>query len=951
MSLPEIPDSSEIWTAGKGINGIGNHPNPPPNQIFGPFKSVGEYLYTHFSFLREDCLRPLRVAITAVKAATTENIDLTESNFGNGSIGVYDKVFVVGITFSTLGIATKVAFGLDCVQKKVHWNQSKRLLTGSIVALSPREDNFATECIIAVVAARPISGLAQKVPEIDLFFKAHEQPLNPTKEYLMIEERSTYYEANRHIMAALQHMASNEIEQIPLVHYLVDLERAVSPPKWLQKDPILNIEAVTDEPDGQQLQQTNVLNDFPKQLSTSLDPSQLKALQHLVTRELALVQGPPGTGKTHVSVIALQILLDNMIAGDSPIIVACQTNHALDQLLRKLGAAIENNFIRLGGRSKDEDFVKSRTLHKVRKAEKGHYPALNKATGYIAALKSMKVSEQLMVALLQPIREGEGIFSHEVLRHLDIITHEQYNQLEQGDDGWIIAASDDDILKECTPMEKWLDKWIKPVIRPGPQSDLNDMFDFEEAELEVEEIQELESENVVKDDDFMETLKGGLLLIADNYTGVIKQDLSDDEIRKLLQKNMWDIPKRARGAVYCYLQRMAKQRIEEQFRVHAEKYNNQANMRRIAAWDRDLFTMKSQKIIGVTTTGLSKYRGFINALSPRIVLIEEAAETLEAPVIAALYHSLEQLILVGDHQQLRPQTQARIFENNPFNFNLSLFERLVNNQIQYCALREQRRMIPEIRRLLLPIYGKHLRDHLDSLDANLRPSVPGMGGVNSYFLTHSFPEDRDENMSYFNLKEANMVANFFLYLCHNGVSADSITVLTFYHGQRKKIVAALRRLLPTTATKVVTVDSFQGEENDIILLSLVRSNQNESIGFLQVKNRVCVALSRAKCGFYLFGNAECLVCESKIWSDIVKILSGQYWELPYGVNDKTNISEMPEIPPRRRIGFFLPLWCIKHGRKTFVDDPSTLSRLAGGCEQKCNATMDCGHPCLSKCHP
>ena len=46
--------------------------------------------------------------------------------------------------------------------------------------------------------------------------------------------------------------------------------------------------------------------------------------------------------------------------------------------------------------------------------------------------------------------------------------------------------------------------------------------------------------------------------------------------------------------------------------------------------------------------------------------------------------------------------------------------------------------------------------------------------------------------------------------------------------------------------RVTAVDNYQGEENDIILLSLVRSNEDNQIGFLKTDNRVCVAISRAK---------------------------------------------------------------------------------------------------------
>ncbi len=61
----------------------------------------------------------------------------------------------------------------------------------------------------------------------------------------------------------------------------------------------------------------------------------------------------------------------------------------------------------------------------------------------------------------------------------------------------------------------------------------------------------------------------------------------------------------------------------------------------------------------------------------------------------------------------------------------------------------------------------------------------------------------------------------------------------------------------------------QGEENDIVILSLVRSRPDGKIGFLSNTNRVCVALSRAKHGFYLFGNAHALTKGSPLWTNVV----------------------------------------------------------------------------------
>lgn len=74
------------------------------------------------------------------------------------------------------------------------------------------------------------------------------------------------------------------------------------------------------------------------------------------------------------------------------------------------------------------------------------------------------------------------------------------------------------------------------------------------------------------------------------------------------------------------------------------------------------------------------------------------------------------------------------------------------------------------------------------------------------------------------------------------------------------------------AIRVSSVDGYQGEENEIVLLSLVRSNSNKSIGFLKTSNRVCVALSRAKLGFYIAGNLDLLAQVSSLWKNVKSYL-------------------------------------------------------------------------------
>lgn len=76
--------------------------------------------------------------------------------------------------------------------------------------------------------------------------------------------------------------------------------------------------------------------------------------------------------------------------------------------------------------------------------------------------------------------------------------------------------------------------------------------------------------------------------------------------------------------------------------------------------------------------------------------------------------------------------------------------------------------------------------------------------------------------------------------------------------------------------RITVVDNYQGEDNKIILLSLVRSNTTNSIGFLAFKNRICVALSRAKHGLYIIGNMNVLKKASTLWLDISEVLQLQF---------------------------------------------------------------------------
>ncbi len=138
---------------------------------------------------------------------------------------------------------------------------------------------------------------------------------------------------------------------------------------------------------------------------------------------------------------------------------------------------------------------------------------------------------------------------------------------------------------------------------------------------------------------------------------------------------------------------------------------------------------------------------------------------------------------------------------------------------------------------------------------------------------------------------------------------------------------------------ITTVDSYQGMENDLVLVSLVRSNEHGVIGFLNVMNRVCVALSRARYGMYLFGNKKCI---TKAALDKAT---------PAGDN-KTWLKVLGVLERQKAVGPALPLVCQQHGLKTKVKSMKDWDQVKeGGCSLVCNKQLHCGHHCQRNCHP
>lgn len=111
---------------------------------------------------------------------------------------------------------------------------------------------------------------------------------------------------------------------------------------------------------------------------------------------------------------------------------------------------------------------------------------------------------------------------------------------------------------------------------------------------------------------------------------------------------------------------------------------------------------------------------------------------------------------------------------------------------------------------------------------------------------------------YQNLGEAEYATSLFCYLRLRGHPAHTISILTTYNGQKHLIRDVIEQRCGSHPAlgrprKVATVDKYQGQQNDIIILSLVRTR---AVGHLRDVRRLTVAMSRARLGLYVLGRRE-----------------------------------------------------------------------------------------------
>lgn len=660
--------------------------------------------------------------------------------------------------------------------------------------------------------------------------------------------------------------------------------------------------------------------------TTPLDSGQADALIASLSTSFTLTQGPPGTGKSYMGTALVRVLLDNKAKGKlGPLLLVSYSNHALDGILENLLDAGVEQIVRIGSRSQSEKLTEL-NLREVAKETPMTKTERNERRGLTAGIKEDGLN---ITGILQEF-SGLGL-QHSIAAYLKENNPEQHDEL--------FALKDEEGWEEVDRhTESRLCRWLEGALFPQvPNSGCRTVEELNACNLQETSLPERHS-------------------LHGHWISEIKYEL--------------------------------RQRLAKSLR----NYSEMKGKRDIIRTEIDRRTLLRVDIIGVTTSRLARNRALLQKLGSKVLIAGEAAEVQEPHLLTAMLPTIEHVILIGDHLQLRPQVRNYALSSESkvgkkYCLDVSLFERLIHpllstlTPLQFSILLRQRRMFPSISSLIRGTMYPLLED---APNVSEYPDISGMRH-RLFWLNHKNREDpQDPNLlstSKTNEWEANMTTAVVHHLVRQGLYKPSeIAVLTPNLGQLCKLRDKLETsfeitlskgdalalgeesdadesldgdpdiashdsgrhdksfaLQPGTtegtlaeAVRLSTIDNFQGEEATVVVISLVRCNEDHKPGFLRTENRCNVLLSRAKHGMYIIGDAE-TAGVVPMWAKVIDMLKA-------GNN----------------LGEKLELCCPRHPEKVMeISEPEEFAQLApaGRCEEPCSRPLKCTHDCKeSHCH-
>ena len=285
-----------------------------------------------------------------------------------------------------------------------------------------------------------------------------------------------------------------------------------------------------------------------------------------------------------------------------------------------------------------------------------------------------------------------------------------------------------------------------------------------------------------------------------------------------------------------YKRSFGKAEREQRNQLFKEVKNIRAEIKKIQAYNEEKLYIEAEVILG---TPIGLYDAKINHLTFHTLVMDEAGQCIE-PLAWCIFPLAQKYVLAGDHLQLPPTVLSN--EAARLGFNISILEKSIAAISCIFLLDTQYRM----REAIAGFSSNYFYEGLLQTAAHLKNI-----GIHISFIDTAgtgFNEVQGSNgMSLQNEGELQIVRKL---LETENFDPLKTAFISPYAGQ----VAAAKELLPKEM-RISTIDSFQGQEQETIILSLVRSNEEGDIGFLKDYRRMNVAITRAKEQLFVIGDS------------------------------------------------------------------------------------------------
>jgi ATP-dependent RNA/DNA helicase IGHMBP2 len=285
-----------------------------------------------------------------------------------------------------------------------------------------------------------------------------------------------------------------------------------------------------------------------------------------------------------------------------------------------------------------------------------------------------------------------------------------------------------------------------------------------------------------------------------------------------------------------YKRSFGKAEREQRNLLFKEVKNIRTEIKKLQAYNEEKLYTEADVILG-TPVGL--YDAKINNLTFNTLVIDEAGQCIE-PLAWCIFPLAQKYVLAGDHLQLPPTVLSDAAAR--LGFNQSILEKSITTVDAVYLLNIQYRM----REAIAGFSSNYFYEGLLQTAAHLTNTKTHITFIDT--AGSGYNEIQGSNgMSLQNEGELAIVQKLFDTETLDPLAAAFISP---YGGQ----VAAAKELLPKEM-RISTIDSFQGQEKEIIILSLVRSNDDGDIGFLKDYRRMNVAITRAKEQLFVIGDS------------------------------------------------------------------------------------------------